>query len=262
MKFLTIVSRIQHLLAPCCIFSILFCSPAAFAAHPLITDDAGTVGAGNAQLELNGETGHDKEDGITTKTRQGNASFSYGISELVDLVIDLPYLQVRTSDDTAAMTENGFSDTSIAVKWRLYEHDGLSLAIKPGLTLPTGDDEDGLGAGKVGYNLFFITTKEMAPWAFHLNLGYIKNKNTLAEEEDIWHASIASTVEVANNLTAVANLGVERNTDKLAGTDPAFFLAGLIYAMSDNLDLDCGIKFGLNDYETDRTVLAGLTWKF
>lgn len=262
MKFLTIVSRIQHLLAPCCIFSILFCAPAAFAAHPLITDDAGTMGAGNAQLELNGEIGHDKEDGITTKTRQGDASFSYGVSELVDLVIDLPYLHVRTSDDTAAMTENGFSDTSFAVKWRFYEHDGLSLAIKPGLTLPTGDDEDGLGAGKVGYNLFFVTTKEMAPWAFHLNLGYIKNENTLAEKEDIWHASIASTVEVANNLTAVANLGVERNTDKLAGTDPAFFLAGLIYSMSDNLDLDCGIKFGLNDYETDRTVLAGLTWKF
>lgn len=262
MKFLPIVSRIQHLLAPCCIFSILFCSSAAFAAHPLITDDAGTMGASKAQLELNGEIGHDKEDGITTKTRQGDACFSYGFSELVDLVIDLPYVHVRTSDDTAAITENGFSDTSIAVKWRFYEDDGLSLALKPGLTLPTGDDEDGLGAGKVGYNLFFITTKEMAPWAFHLNLGYIKNENTLAEEEDIWHASIASTVEVASNLTAVVNLGVERNADKLAGTDPAFFLAGLIYAMSDNLDLDCGIKFGLNDPETDRTVLAGITWKF
>ena len=262
MKFLPIVSRIQYLLAPCCIFSILFCSSAAFAAHPLITDDAGTMGAGKAQLELNGEIGHDKEDGITTKTRQGDACFSYGFSELMDLVIDLPYVHVRTSDDTAAITENGFSDTSIAVKWRFYEDDGLSLALKPGLTLPTGDDEEGLGAGKATYSLFFVTSKEMDPWAFHLNLGCIRNENTLDEERDLWHASIASTLAVTENLTAVANLGVESNPDKLVGTDPAFVLAGLVYALSEEIDLDCGIKYGLNNPETDRTVLAGVTWKF
>ncbi len=261
MKFLP-ASRIHHLSAPVVFFSILSCSTAAFAAHPLITDDTGTMGTGKAQLEINGEYGHDKEDGVTTKTTQGDACFSYGLSESVDLVIDLPYLHYREKTEDATVSENGFSDTAIEVKWRFYEHDDLSLAIKPGLTLPTGDDDKGLGAGKTTYSLFFITTKEMDPWAVHLNLGYIRNENTLDEEKDIWHASIASTVALTENLTAVANLGVESNTDKLAGTDPAFALAGLVYALSEEVDLDCGIKYGLNDPETDRTVLAGLTWKF
>ena len=65
---------------------------------------------------------------------------------------------------------------------RFYEHADLSLAIKPGLTLPTGDDEKGLGTGKATYRLFFIASQEMDPWAFHLNLGYIRNENTLEEE--------------------------------------------------------------------------------
>mgnify|MGYP001354262928 CR=1 FL=1 len=256
------VSRIQSLSFPFVFFGILSCATAASAAHPLITDDAGTMGTGKAQLELTGEYGHDKENGVTTKTRQGDACFTYGLSEAVDLVVDLPYLHVRTSDDTTTLTENGFSDTSLAVKWRFYEDNGFSLALKPGLTLPTGDDQEGLGAGKATYSLFFVTSKEMDPWGFHLNLGYIRNENTLDEEKDLWHASIASTLALTENLTAVANLGVESNAEKLASTDPAFVLAGLIYTLSEEIALDCGIKYGLNDRETDRTVLAGVTWKF
>ncbi len=259
---LSTILRIHLLSVQIVFFSILSCSTAAFAHHPLITDDAGTTGTGKAQLELNGEYGHEKEEGITTKTTEGAASLSYGLSESMDLVIGLPYQHVRTTDDTTTMTENGFSDTSLEVKWRFYKHDDFNLAIKPGLTLPTGDDEAGLGAGKASYSLFSILSKEMDSWAFHLNIGYIRNENTLDEEKDIWHASIASTLAVSDNLSAVASLDVESNTDELAGTDPAFFLAGLIYVLSEKIDLDCGIKYGLNASETDYTVLAGITWKF
>jgi hypothetical protein len=253
----------NHLLPiPVVFFTALFCSTAAFAAHPLITDDAGTMGTGKAQLEINGEYGREKEDGVISTTAEGAAALSYGISETVDLVIGLPYQYSREKTEEATVSENGFSDTSLEVKWRFYEHDALSLAIKPGLTLPTGDDEKGLGAGKATYSLFFIASQEMEPWGFHLNLGYIRNENTLDEEKDLWHASLATTAALTENLTAVANLGVESNPDKLTGTDPAFFLAGLVYALSEEFDLDCGIKYGLNDPETDRTVLAGVTWKF
>ena len=64
MKFSS-VSRRQHLSAPVVFFSVLAWATGAFAAHPLITDDAGTMGTGKAQLELYGEYGHDKEDGVS-----------------------------------------------------------------------------------------------------------------------------------------------------------------------------------------------------
>jgi len=256
------VSCLPLLTAHVFLSTILTCTTVAFAAHPLITDDAGTIGKGGYQLELNGEYGYDKEDGVIAKTTEGAASLSYGLSESVDLVAGVPYQHIKTTEDDAGTTDNGFSDTSLEMKWRFYEHEDVSLAIKPGLSLPTGDDEDGLGTGKVTYSLFTILSKEMDPWAFHLNLGYIRNENTVDEEKDIWHVSIASCFAMTENLTAVANIGAESNTDEFAGTDPAFILAGLIYALSDEFDFDCGFKFGINDVETDTTVLAGMTWKF
>jgi len=256
------VSHVRHMLVPVVFFTVLSSATAAFAAHPLITDDAGTVGAGKAQLEMNGEYGHDKEDGVTSTKTEGAAVLSYGLSEAVDLVVGLPYQHLRVKEPDSTLTENGISDTAIEVKWRFYEHDDLSLAIKPGLTLPTGDDEKGLGSGKTAYSLFFIASQEMAPWDFHLNLGYIRHENTLDEEKDIWHASVASSLALTEALRAVANIGIERNPVKLADNDPAFFLAGLVYTLSEHFDIDCGIKYGLNDPETDYTVLAGITWKF
>ena len=79
--------------------------------------------------------------------------------------------------------------------------DGLSFAIKPGITLPNGNEDKGLGNGKLSSGAVFITTKEIKPLAFHLNLGYTRNGYKLqadkaANRNDIWHTSLAAEVEV------------------------------------------------------------------
>lgn len=233
-----------------------------YAAHPLITDDTGTQGKGKFQLEVNGEYGHDKDDGVTTKTTQLASTLTYGIIDPLDIVFGIPYQHIRTKDSESAVSEDGISDVSIEAKWKFYEKDGLSFALKPGITLPTGDEERGLGAGKVTSHLFFISTKEIKPWAFHLNLGYIRNENKVDERKNLWHASLATTVEVIKDLKLVGNIGVERNTEKGSDIDPAFILGGLIYSVSENFDIDFGVKGGLTKPETDYSVLAGITWRF
>ncbi|MEW6116102.1 MAG: transporter [Nitrospirota bacterium] len=237
-----------------------------YAAHPLITDDTGTMGKGKFQVEVNSEFSYDKEkeDGITTKERMSELStiLSYGIVDNVDVVLVVPYQWIRTKEDGVTTSVDGISDISLEVKWRFYEKDGLGFALKPGTTLPTGDDEDGLGTGRATSSLFFISTKELEPWAFHLNLGYIRNENKADERKDLWHASIASEVEVIKNLRAVANIGIERNGDKASNDHPAFVLGGVIYSINENLDIDVGIKGALNKPETDYTFLAGMAWRF
>ena len=182
-----------------CVLSITmvlsFCS-ASFASHPLITDDAGTQGKGKFQLEVNGGYGQDEDEGVTTKTTQILTMLTYGLSDPVDIIIGLPYEHTRVEDSGTVTRQDGISDMSLEVKWRFYQKDGLSFALKPGITFPTGDEEKGLGSGRVTYHLFFIGTKEIKPWAFHLNLGYIRNENKLDENKDLWHVSFASTVEV------------------------------------------------------------------
>ena len=243
------------------VLSLLITGPV-FAAHPLITDDAGTQGRGKFQLEVNGEYGHEKEDGVAANTTQLAATFSYGISDPLDIVLSVPYQFIRVKNSEISTNSDGFSDLTLETKWRFYEQEGLSFALKPGVTLPAGDEEKGLGSGKATYHLFFIASKEFTPWAFHLNLGYIRNENKNDERKNIWHASVASTVEVIKNLKLVSNIGIEKDADRYSNENPAFILGGIIYSLTENFDMDFGIKGGLTKPETDLTFLAGISYRF
>jgi hypothetical protein len=241
----------------------------AFAAHPLITDDTGTQGTGKAQLEFFLEYGHDSEGGITTKSLVAPAIplMSYGITDTVDLVFGVSFLRIETTQDGVMATESGISDSSVQLKWRFHEKDGWSVALKPGVTLPSGDEDKGLGNGQASYSAFFIITKHMAPWLFHVNVGYLRNEYKVSADEDagrndLWHISLASEVEIISGLKAVANIGMERNPDKSSNNDPAFVLGGVIYALTEDLDLDAGIKAGLNRPEIDITFLTGVAKRF
>jgi len=238
------------------------------AAHPLITDDTGTQGKGKYQIEFIGEYGHDSKEGVTTNSILFPTIpvLSYGIADTVDLAIGIPYHCIETRQDGLKASERGISDVSLQLKWRFYEKNGLSFTVKPGVTFPTGDENKGLGSGKASYSAYFIMTKEMTPWAFHFNVGYLRNEYKLLPDEDmnrkdLWHVSLASQVEVVKNVKIVVNIGTQRNSDKTSNNNPAFVLGGLIYSVKDNIDLDFGVKGGLNKPETDITYLAGITWR-
>lgn len=234
----------------------------AIAAHPLITDDTGTQGKGKFQFELNGEYGHESADGTTINTKALAGMLSYGATDNLDIVAGIPYRLLRVKEPGDINRQNGISDVSVEFKWRFYNIDGLSLGLKPGITLPTGAEGKGLGAGKTTYSMFFIATNELKPWEVHMNLGYIRNENKGDGRKNLWHASVAGELEVMKDLKVVGNIGIQRNTDRTGYNHPAFILGGVIYSLSENLDIDFGIKRGLNRAETDYSVLAGITRRF
>ncbi len=245
----------------------LFIACPSWAAHPLITDDTGTQGKGKFQLELTGQYDRDKEDvgGVSVKATgaEAAATLSYGIVENVDLVLSLPYLWGREKEDGSVVyKEDGIGDAGLEVKWQLFEKNGFSMALKPGISFPTGDEDKGLGTGKIGGQVFLIASQDVEPFAFHANLGYIRNENEADEREDIWHASLAATCEVVKDLQLVANIGIERNPDDEAGDDPVFLIGGIIYSITENFDVDLGVKVGLTNPETDISALAGLAFRF
>ncbi|MFZ5799075.1 MAG: transporter [Thermodesulfobacteriota bacterium] len=242
--------------------TLLLLNSAAFAAHPLITEDAGTMGRGVFQLELNGEYGHEDQNGVEVKTTEVAATLSYGVTDRLDLLLGAPYQWLRGEENGETFArENGFGDLSVELKWQFFTRDTFNFALKPGLSLPTGDEHRGLGSGKVAESIFLISTFEAAPFALHANLGSIHNNNDGGEEEKLWHASIAGQYALTDRVTLVANTGIERNPDPDGDTHPAFLLAGLIYAVTENFDVDFGVKAGLNAPETDYTVLAGIAWR-
>lgn len=243
------------------LFIVLCWSGAAFANHPLITDDTITQGRGNFEFELYGESSHQNKDGVVEDATGITAMLTYGINDQTDVILGVPYSYLR-QEDSVTNTEYGVSNTALALKWRFYEKGGLSLALKPGVTLPTGNDEKGLGSGRATYSIFFIATEIIAPWMIHLNLGYKRNENKVDEREDLWHASLAGEMKISKNLKAVANIGVETNPDRASSINPVFIIGGIIYSIRENLDIDFGLKSWLNSLDTDYSILAGLTWRF
>jgi hypothetical protein len=235
------------------------------AVHPLITDDAYTQGKGAFQVELASEYVNNKDTDAdkTTNVVTTGATFTYGAVDNMDIVLTSGYQSIRDNIEGVTSRNDGVTDSGIDVKWKFYERkDNFSLAIKPGIIFPTGDYEKGLGSGKVRYRFFFISSKELEPLTVHLNIGYMRNENKLDERKDILHTSLAGEWKVAKRLRFVANTGIETCRDKSHIDDPAFILAGFIYAITEKIDLDLGVKGGITRTENSFTALGGVTFRF
>jgi hypothetical protein len=246
------------------IFSILLIlsvRPSGFAYHPLITDDTGTQGRGGFQYELNLEYGHDSEEGVKTDQWTIGTTLTYGLVDNLDISAGIPYLYLKERDGEV-IKEDGIGDLTLDIKYRFYEKDGLRIALKPGLSFPTGEYERGFGSGRISGRIFLIIDKEFEAVTLFLNGGYIRNENKVGERKDLWHMSLAGEYRLMEGLKIVLNTGIEANPEKGSNTHPVFLLGGLVYSVTDSFDLSGGIKTGLNSAETDLSALAGITLRF
>jgi len=254
--------RIQVTLWVLLVLGALFHASRVFAAYPLITDDTGTQGRGGFQMEFNGMLGYDTEGQTRESAYELITTVAYGLGDNTDLVFGVPYQRSNVREEPGTFKSHGISDVSLELKWKFYQIDGLSLAFKPVLTFPTGNHKKGIGTGKVTYTSLFILTQETPPWSLHANVGYGWNNNRMSERKDVWHVSIAAELEIFHRLKLVGNIGTERNRDKTAPVHPAFVIGGFIYSISKNLDIACGIQFGVTKTETDYTIRPGIVYRF
>ncbi|MCX5816288.1 MAG: transporter [Proteobacteria bacterium] len=252
------------------LLTILTFSGTAFAGRPLITDDTSTQGTGKYLLELSGEYSHDDDEGVTVNKKSITVELDYGIKDNIDLTVSSGYQNFQIDNLGNTSSPEGITDTLIELKWRFYEDkNGLSLAIKPGIFIPTGDYTKGfgggdvrLGTGEVRYRLYFIGTKEFKHAAFHLNLGYLRNEAMYDARENLLHASFAGEWKITKKFKIVGNIGVDTSPDTDSCIDPVFLLGGFVYSLSDRIDLNLGVKRNLNDPGYDLTFTGGISIKF
>ena len=178
-------------------------SSLAWAAHPFLTDDTGTQGAGNWQLELQAERNQldrtaDTGAGPVEQIRKITVFtpvLTYGLLENVDVALGLNHLRQRfTENGVVTEDADGMADSTLELKWRFYEAEGLSLALKPGLLLPTGNENRGLGTGEPSWGVNFIATYEAKPWTFSGNAAYSHVRYKLQQDADenradLWRVS-------------------------------------------------------------------------
>jgi len=90
----------------------------------------------------------------------------------------------------------------------------------------------------------------------------LRNENRYDARENLWHASLAGEWKLTKKFKIVGNIGVDRSPDTGTSIDPVFLLGGLVYSLSDKIDLDLGLKRGLNDSLYDFTLIGGISIKF
>jgi len=246
------------------ILVLLFATRPALAAHPLVTDDVGTQGKGKSQLEFTGEYVREEDTGINTQTVTFPTVpvLSYGLTDRTDIVFGASYQYQWGDHDGETGAIGGMTDTTVELKHRFFEGNGFSFALKPGMTIPTGNESKGFGAGRMTYHLFFIASKERRPWAFHLNLGYLRNENSVNERRNLWHASVAGALDLTNRLKLVGDIGIDRDPDRGTSALSRFALGGLIYSISEKLDVDIGLKLSAHGGTREYSIPLGITLRF
>lgn len=233
----------------------------AHGAHPLLTEDTGTQGKGNFQLELTGERGRESTDAGTLHATQPAAVITYGLAETADLQIGTSYLRLSLDDGVAQARNGGLSDVTVDVKWRFLERGPWSLALKPGIIIPVGSEARGLGRGNWAGGSLMVLSYEPGPVAFHSHAGYLYN-DLVGERRSLWHFSGAITWQATETLKLVADVAYD--TNPLAyGADGVFrTVVGAIYSPVKNVDLDIGVKRGYQAPALGVALLAGLTLRW
>jgi hypothetical protein len=241
-----------------------------FAGRPLITDDTSTQGKGRYLLEIGFDYARDNGDGVSQSRKSTSVEVDYGVADRVDLCVSSAYWLIQSDNMGDRNSPQGITDTLVELKWRFYQGDsGLSFAIKPGLSVPTGNYTKGagsgdwrLGSGDAKPRLYFVATQEIGAFAFHFNAGYMRNFNKISAQQDLWHASLAGEWRFMKRFRFVCNVGIDTNLDKGTADDPKFILGGIIYTLTENIELDFGVRYGLGEPGVDGTTTSGVSIKF
>ena len=245
------------------------------AAHAglLNTDGAEPVEAKHVEVELNGSYMADNSKRGTVKVRStdGDITITAGVAREMDIAFTLPYTYGarRTVNGDLISRAEGFNDMTVDLKFQFLDLDGLKLAIKPGIILPTGKSSEGLSDRKFGYAAFLLATKEFheGKYALHANAGYGRHnfKDDAvrdANRPDIFSFSIACEAEIAERLQLAAEMKIATNADKTSDTPHAFAIFGAKYELSKSLEGYAGVKAGLTTPEADVAALLGIVLKF
>jgi len=228
--------------------------------RPDVTESPITVDAGHVQLELDVASwtrDHRRfgGEGSEQSWTFGNANLKFGLTRNIDFQVVAPlYTKVRRGAE-------GFGDLTLRLKTNLWGNDGgrTAFAVMPFVTLPTADE--GVGADDVEGGIIFPFSVELPRgWEF----GTMVELDCLADEDGSGHhletvTSFTFGHQIAGDLSGYVELV------SVLGPESAWaasFDCGLTYALSEDIQLDAGVNFGLTRAAEDLNPFLGLSIRF
>jgi hypothetical protein len=222
------------------------------AAHPFVTEDPGTQGAGKFELEL-GFGAFRGDPSIPGRNSIFAPQLSLGVTDNIDLIAQLVRVEQTA---TAGPTVIGQGSTLLDVKWRFKETDDYALGIRAGLDLPTSDDD--FGSSQLGAHAIGIVSVSLGEFAVYGNAiyAYTRQPNT---RRNLYGFSIALTRPDDRPLRGFIEAATYSNPDPDTTRWPAFARAGVICTVTTWLDIDAGVQARLNSAAARIGILIGMT---
>jgi hypothetical protein len=258
--------------------------------EPLNTDDAGTLGKSVNQIEQYFYVLHNNvagnPGGASTPGEEyrglGNAkafplTFTHGLSESTELSIATTYYA------TPRGSYSSITNNILGLKWRFWGDGerGLSMAIKPSITLPasTSQQVQGLGLAKTNYELSYILSYYWHSFQVHTNISYAHNpynKNYPISgsyapyQTNLVSGSIAPVWIVNSWLKLALDIGSSIDTSSNAEAVNDYGMVAAIFRV--HKDVDIGLSYLQNSTTpnnawTSRGIASGrseigITWRF
>jgi hypothetical protein len=199
----------------------LYMPAVAYAGPPFLTDDPEPTETGHWEiyapaLEASGKGA--EFEGAT------GAEINFGAARDVQLTLGLP---VAYSHSPSGWT-SGAGDVELSAKYRFYHKEtaGVSIAVFPGITIPTASH--GLGAGRVTALLPVWGQKDFGSWSVFGGGGYAINPG--AGNRNYWTGGIALSRQFSTNLL----IGIEadrQGADTVGGQGSTSLGIGAIYKL-------------------------------
>jgi len=228
-------------------------SAAAWAGHPMLSEDTGTQGKHNFELEVGYAWSRQAGDRNVLLQPQ----LSWGASTTLDLIVQPSWIIDQAGD----ASERGFGDTNLDAKWRFYGSAPWSLAIRAGLSAPTARDDLGLRHDRLSPHAILVATGDFTPFTLDANVGYGRAPADASQRGDLYHFSAAITVESAQHLFLILDTSVDSNPDRTDKSFAAVSLLGVIYTVRPGLDVDAGFRGRLNATGPAQQWLLGITFR-
>jgi hypothetical protein len=237
----------------------IFLSQAAFAARPLVVDDARPVAENNVQFSIGFTHTVPEKGGLD----QQAPAMTLGVGVLKGLELGLTLDRTNT-DLKGEAPVRGFEDLHLYSKYNFVEE--IEKGYVPAMTfifdlkVPTANSHNGLSTGKFDEGFLLIVTKHWFPAALDMNLGYTVVGRRQGEKlENLFFGGLALRYGLNENWRVVGDIyGLSREAKGERATGN--FQIGIRYRPDLPAYFDVAVGRSLLATGDRFQVTLGMTW--
>lgn len=232
--------------------------------RPDKTESPFTIDAGHVQIESDlinwtRNRGDSDFDGLDI----GGMNFRIGLTQALEIgavVTAFHYEETRVNG--RKFTDEGFGDVTLRMKYNFWGNDGgkTAFGIMPFVTLPAAGGNFGVSEDEYGV-IIPLSVSLGEKWGLGLmtEIDYVNSDD--GGKEVVLVNSITVGHDLTNSLGAYveffSEVPVENSRDWVGSVD-----VGITYALTDNVQLDAGVNFGVTDAADDLNPFLGISVRF